>query len=666
MKKTSVLVLLALSIGLGVQSVQADSLLIPRLGFTTYQDKTLNLVHEEPKLLEVKKDDPAKKTTDAPIANTGADLSVSAGADQSAGSELNALQHVGKEAVPKRKNGFFSKILGSIIPNSDKPKYQKHVSVYGDYYLYGLKQRSILYKTQGQSLAPSKTLWGLGGTSDKVKVTDQQVVFAQPVEEGLYTLSVMGSGHYTGKPFWVSDTIYWDAIKPIIRDMGQYHCPLTKGKFISLQNCYNTPILPEDPSLASSQQIDLEKVKVIKGGWFSENVDLHEGVVKETTRIARLTNLLLNLYAINPEAYEFLEVEGLVFKESPLPDIFDEASWGLKYLETAQLPNGAFPEGVRGINYSRYYELMPESPEATAYAISALTQAATLYQKSNLQYALGLLQSAVKGWEYLSSSNSGASTSQKDFAGIALKAVLLQPAFQGSFKNLSLPEKMTLANLNEEQLLQLGGRFQELGIEETPDFNALMGEAAVDTTGVETGVSTQSLVDDLVVLETRPNLSAYKNLAKNIEQLYGYEKVPFKYDPRYEMAESYKDPLAFLAFKAGQGIEKFNEQLDERNIIHKSADLPATYLEEIEKKEKDTRALQMKGFKSLTLGQMDKARLAYGLGLLSNHVELLSTGKVKQKRKHKEQPVDSTPLFKTEEEHPMEKGQPQLPNAPSN
>ena len=124
--------------------------------------------------------------------------------------------------------------------------------------------------------------------------------------------------------------------------------------------------------------------------------------VKDTAEIAKITNLLLNLYAKNPESYQYLELEGMTYKETETPDILDEVNWGLQFLQTAQNANGGLPEGIeQPFEFRQDYKLLPDSPQATALGISALTQASKIYKKSNLSYAVSLIITAEKAWEYL-------------------------------------------------------------------------------------------------------------------------------------------------------------------------------------------------------------------------------------------------------------------------
>ena len=574
-----------------VSFVYADNLLIPRIGLTTNSDKVITIQRTLPQS-EVKS--PEEKTAETPSADDSKDKS----------------DKDNKKKKEKDRESFVRRWM------EKKQKAAENAPVKGEYFLYDLKNKRMLYREAGDTAKKPehKFLWfGKKEVSDKIN--QNQVAFEKPVPEGLYTLVVQGSGHDEATPIWISDSIYWEAIKPVIRDISSYHCPHLKGHFQTIQSCYAVRVETNNP-------VDIYgdgATKLIKGGWYTG--EMSNGTVtqvKDTKSISKITNALLNLYALNPGSYDYLEIKGVSYQQSPLPDLLDETNWGLQYLLSIQdTQSGGYPNGIQQQNY-RTYTLEAISPEATAYAISAMTLGANEYKKTDMAFSIQLIKASEKAWQYLSTQNV---SNELKFMAVASLANATQNASYLAEAKQYLP---TNTIISSDTAFMLGNR--------------LMG-ATTDVPVETIGNEPTEIVPYLNQLGERPTKTTYQAVAQFVENLYGYEEVPFKLNNSYKVASAISDPLAFLAFKSGVVLTKVGNSLEGSNILAGGGDVPKAFLQELEKKQNDAMFLSKKGYTEQNMSLLDKAYLAYTLGLLNQNVGVLQPALTEKQKKKMNQPL---------------------------
>ena len=581
--------LLGLTLIVGTSAIlpiYADNLLIPRIGLTTNGDKVLTIQRTLP-ASEVKT---PEKTAETPEDKDSKDK---------------------KDKAKKDGNSFIRRWM------EKKQKQAANAPVAGEYFLYDIKSKHLLYKAEGRSRQNDthKFLW-FGKKENSDTIGQNQIAFDKAVPEGLYNVVVQGSGHDEEAPVWVSDSIYWEAIKPVIRDISSYHCPHLKGHFQTIQSCYALQAETNNPTDIYGEG----STKLIKGGWYTG--ELSNGSVsqvKDTTHISKMTTALLNLYSLNPESYNYLEIKGVSYQQSPLPDLIDEANWGIQYLLSMQdSTSGGFSNGVEQENY-RTYKLQPVSPEATAYAITALTQGAEQYKKIDLAYSIQLIKASEKAWQYLSQSS--ASSELKYMAASSLAS-----ATGNTNYNMTAQQYLGSSNTVSADTAFMLGHSRMIGAKNTVPAETI-------------GTVPTEILPYLNKLAEQPDANTYKAISQFVESLYGYEEVAFKPNISYKVASATRDPLAFLAFKSGVVITKVNNSLEGSNILIGGKDLPKDFLQDLEKKQNDAMFLSKKGYSEQNMSLLDKAYLAYTLGLLNQNVSVLQPVLTEKQRKKLNQPM---------------------------
>jgi Glycosyl hydrolase family 9 len=628
----------------------AESILVPRLGFSSYQDKRVKIVRTPAPVAETNSATPEVTPSTSPDSETGLREDERAASEPVSTEtpaenpeqppeltkEEKAAQKTAEKEAKRLKEEAEKKAKDEARAQRRAEKDAKRAlkkgkkdAVAGEMYLYSIKNKRILYHTQASAVLPDAKR-----TVSRVRGDIDTVEFKAPVSEGLYTVAVQGSGHITKVPMWVSDSIYWEAMRPVIRDLGQNHCPSQKGKFTALQYCYALKIANENASPSSLVFED----RYVKGGWFTDSYNqtdtsFHKKA-KDTAEIAQITNLLLNLYALNPESYKYLELEGIAYKETQNPDVLDEVNWGLQYLQTAQNPNGALPEGIeQPFEFRQEYQLLPDSSDATALAISALTQGANMYKDENLNYSVSLIISAEKAWAYLS--QHPASSAYQFLAAATLADATGKGTYQAEADRLA----SHWASLPENLKVMLGRRWNQSLATGATDTSANTLTASVSTEALLPEAASKQEVNINQVaaeLELRPSVNNVNWGARQIETLYGYEPVKFEPEINFKLDSAWRDPLAYIAYKAGERITKMSYKLEDKKVTSRdSKDLPSEFLKELEEKEATAKNWMNKGYKQLTLSPLNKAYLAYSLGLLNEKMALWQDTK-DPKRKDKD------------------------------
>ncbi len=353
-----------------------------------------------------------------------------------------------------------------------------------------------------------------------------------------------------------------------------------------------------------------------------------EGRVKDTRHIADVSQVLMHLYNVNPESNKYLLLKGTHYLESHYPDILDEANWGLQYLVTVQQPNGAFPAGIamRREGVKEHYTLEPETAESTAHAIMALATGVRAFKKEELSMSVTFLRAAEKGWRYLRSQHRDIDPQLLMLASAALYEATGEAAYYEAYE-------ACLKDVNAV----------------SPEIALLMGPKAKDLkiNGSEPNFDSQSpsdILPALVQLQQDPgNTAAANSLGRWVTNLYGYTEVALVRDPELELVSAWVDPLQWMATKTGEVASRVGYKLAEEGIVHGNRKVDADKLKAVEEKELEARKRIEEGYNTLSLGTMDKARLAYMLALLNQHISFSANPEDEKLKKQQEAPPEYTP-----------------------
>lgn len=479
----------------------------------------------------------------------------------------------------------------------------KTKSVDGTFYLYNLNNDILMFdealEAQPTTL-PSQTP-GLAVQFDKAP------------QAGLYDLAVRGSGHRTDEPIRVSDEIYWDALQPVLQDLGKNHCPPSANKYSIVEQCYRLRV-----SQSSSQQL-------VEGGWYSQAADTTKTGVKNTIEIAQLSQMILGLFQINPESYKAIALSGNQYAESRYPDILDEAYWGLQYLLTAQQPNGSLPIGVQQADH-KTYEFLSASPESTAYGLMALASGVKAFRSEDLGLSVKLMRSAERAWAYIAVNKAKVS----DEALLLAATAMSQVSSDEKFATLAQQLKSKLVIVSPTTALLLGSNVSGLDVQAPADAND----------------SFQRMIPAIIQL-SQGQKQATQPLAQWVADLYGYTEIPLSQDPKFQVEASWRDPLQWAATKTGDFATRVGRKFGERGIVGMSNDSVAPErLKAIESKEKIAKDRIQEGYKLLTLSMPQRIELAYALALLNQNI--LPAGPVakeKPKKKQYIEPIDTKKGF---------------------
>ncbi len=566
-----------------------DDIFVPRLGFTTATPPMiyLNVTSDKDWQTKEKAEEKAEKATEK--ADDQKLKSTAQHTETSSSDQKETAKKKVDVREEQRKKAEAERIAKAEALMKMRAEERAKEPVRGVFYLYDLKNGQLLFK-DASKMEPSPS---------RNAIAPYYVKFSQNPVEGLYDVTVVGSGHRSDMPISVSNTAYWDALKPVVQDIGKAHCPLVKNKFWVIQRCAIMRTLPQGTPSRSA----LTKPQIIQGGWYTEN-DQGQGVLKYTPEVSNLTQTLLRIYEINPASFKYLTIPGDDYFESPYPDILDEANWGLQYLLTIQENNGGFPSGIEkipGETDDDNYWLMPETPNSTARAIMALSSAVQAFKSQDLSLSIRFFEAAQKGWRYLESQKEQPDEETMLLASAGMMDASTDPQYKKAFEKA----KAEIKTISPETALLLGPYAKGIPVQEGP--NSFLTKA------ISNALPLAAKVD-------QNNPKATQELAQWVTNLYGYDKIHMVRDYDYVMPSAWSDPLQWIASRSGQLATQFGQRLSEENIIHSGTKVDSKLIKSLDKKEKEVHQRIAQGYDSLTLDTMDKANLAYILALLNQHV----------------------------------------------
>jgi hypothetical protein len=606
----------------GHMPVFAESMLVPRLGYPTvgikrvYLDVTPSEKREADDKLKKELEKANKKETKAQQKALKKESKEKAKADQddtaveqddvttdtvsqdSASSESDAefIKEQAKEQAKKDKNlshdeakkkAEADKLHRMQDRREAKQLEFNKVPVEGIFYLYNVKQGRMLFKEPTKvSAVPTEV-----GTT----AAPYYVEFKEGAAEGLYELTVRGSGHRSEKPLWVSDYVYWDAMQPVLQDVGKTHCPDQQGIFRILQQCY---MLNAQPKGATNTEID-PKFQLVKGGWFVDNTP-QTGMVKSTRDIATLSQMMMHLYNLNPKSYKYVVLWGNHYAQSRFPDILDEANWGLDYLVSIQQPDGSFPAGIEKnlAENKESYWLMNATPESTALSVHTLASAVTTFKPEDLSLAVKFMRAAEKGWTALKAQSKNVDPTLMLMASSAMMQASDDPRYAEAFQ---------VAKAQVQSIY--------------PQTALLMGPAAEGITVNEQSVDLASTdimaIQPLLVQLQQDNPTAFDGLNQWVTDLFGYDTVSLVRDPNLTVVSAWIDPLQWMATKTGEVATRLTQIRPDTSSVAAEKNTDPKVLKELEDKELEARKRVKVGYDKLKLSTMDRVYLAYALAVLN-------------------------------------------------
>jgi hypothetical protein len=548
-------------------TVKADSILVPRLGYTSVEAKRiyLNLPMLEGQRAD-KSETSGRHFNWNPLAH----------GHKNATKPEDTLADQFKSDKGEKEDRFYRQ----KISNARHILADSHKAVSGDLYLYNIKYDKLVTQS------PPKIQGGSRPYSD----------FNSPIPEGLYDLAVEGSGHRSSQPLLVSDSIYWEAMAPMLQGFAKTHCPVISTTSYIINNCFENVVQSE---------LSPDRTHVIKGGWYeaSQSQSGQAGVIKNAVNIANQTQLLLNLYDLNPESMKYLLLQGLGYQASSMPDILDEALWGLNFLLSARTAEGAVFAGIT--NENAVLKALPPSAEATGRAVMALANASRLYQKVDLGLSVKYYRAAEKSWSYARQHVEQMTPETQLLALTALKQVSPEASVSAEYSQI----KQAITSIQPDTALYLGKpNLSGLSLSEVSDLNNIPLKQA----NALTSPMAQMLLD---------NPKAKQSIRFWMEDLYGFEEIPMARDKKLEVSQGWLDPVQWLASAATKAMNRMDNKLNNRTIFTMEKPVTPEKMKEVEAKQKIVYTRMQKGFDRVTtLTGQDKLQTAYALGLLNESV----------------------------------------------
>lgn len=229
-------------------------------------------------------------------------------------------------------------------------------------------------------------------------------------------LPLMGAKEFVSAPLAVSEFLYWDALKPVMRSFYFHHAatdiddPITK--------VYTPAGHVQDATTASGAFVN------VGGGWYLGN-----DYGKYTTPTSLMASRLMSLYLQDAKPYKYLRLDYPLSERrtSQLPDLLHETKVGLSWLLSMQRLDGAFYRKVAGHEWPgpqtlpaddtqpRY--LYNPTPQDTAAAAASLAMAARAYKEKDLGFAVKSLMAGEKAWAWLAAQPATSKPADYDTAG---------------------------------------------------------------------------------------------------------------------------------------------------------------------------------------------------------------------------------------------------------
>lgn len=269
----------------------------------------------------------------------------------------------------------------------EKAAYVKRIES-KDFAIKNIKSNKIVYKGRINSIGqPDKA------TGDELYKLD----FSTLQTPGVYYISIPGQS-ITSYPFMIKNNVYFDCALKTLQSFYYQRCgiEIDNGEKWKHPACHTAK---------AEFYNDQSKKKDVTGGWHDAG-DYNKFVPTTNICIA----FMLYSYANDPGLFRDGQLK-IPESHNQIPDILDEAAWGLKWLLKMQRNDGAVyhkvsikkwtGEHLPGDETDKQY-IFEISSSATASTAAVTAQAARLFSEYDKKFAQELLSASVKAWDFLS------------------------------------------------------------------------------------------------------------------------------------------------------------------------------------------------------------------------------------------------------------------------
>lgn len=270
--------------------------------------------------------------------------------------------------------------------------------------------------------------------------------FSDFATSGQFELRVEGHADVKPQTIDISEYLYWDILKPILKTFYYQRSGQTLEDY--RRNFYYYDCYTDDELQVKTANVFGETTWDASGGWYDDG-GFNKHVVLNAVAVARL----LALYESNASAFQRLKMDYPSNENalSSVPDMLNESKVGLNWLMAMQKRNGAVLGGVTGnagkCEARESFDLkerkvLDSSAKDTAVSAAALAMAGRVYKAKDLGYSVKSLMAARQQWDYLSTQpvQSADELLPRFWAAVELYITTADPKYQQyiakSFKGL--------------------------------------------------------------------------------------------------------------------------------------------------------------------------------------------------------------------------------------
>lgn len=231
------------------------------------------------------------------------------------------------------------------------------------------------------------------------------VDFTDFAVSGQFELRVEGHPEVKPQAVDVSEYLYWDVLKPILKTFYYQRSGQTLED--RRRNFYYYDCYTDDELRVKAENAFGENVWDASGGWYDDG-GFNKHVMTNAVAAARL----LSLYESNAGAFQRFKMDYPSNENalSGVPDLLNESKVALNWMMGMQKRNGAVLGGVTGnagkCEEREYFDLkerkvLDASPKDTAVSAAVLAMAGRVYKAKDLGYSVKSLMAAQQQWDYL-------------------------------------------------------------------------------------------------------------------------------------------------------------------------------------------------------------------------------------------------------------------------
>ena len=230
--------------------------------------------------------------------------------------------------------------------------------------------------------------------------------FSDFKEPGNYEIRVEGAPNIKPEPVKISDYLYWDTLKPVVKAFYYQRC----GQEVEERTTkmYHAACHLKDADFIQPvRSADGETGQDVVGGW-------HNGgdYAKYVTSTAIAASKLMAMNEWNPKPFKFFHIDYPLYEPGygQIDDLHHEIQAGLDWLMSMQRKDGALYRKVAGKQWPG--KVKPEDDSQRRYIFGYSTQdtaitaatwaiAARDFKKADLGYSVKCVLAAEKAWAFL-------------------------------------------------------------------------------------------------------------------------------------------------------------------------------------------------------------------------------------------------------------------------